>query len=112
MEMTNRVILALVVDMPDEQVLVQVELDTYSADLIDLNIEKIFEMALKKLSFLELSDLQKINPELTVYLESDEERAALHLTSKSIHLLSLAGCSFDFDPYCTQDNPEFWITGN
>ena len=109
MEMTTQVFLSLILDMPDEQEIAQLVLDEYSADVVDFNIERLFAIALDRLGFPNIGCLRGMNAELTVYLKSDEERPSLHLTANSVSLLAEAACSFDFDPYCIQNNPDFWI---
>lgn len=48
-----------------------------------------------------LVDLRVWKPEVSISLVANEEavRPSMHLTSRTLELLSIAGASLDFDPY-------------
>ena len=87
-----------------EIILHECELDTYEPECIDALILDVLIQAKTASGFETLAQLKPFTPEIVLSLFVDEEscRPALHFTATTIQKMSEAGASFDFDPYIYQ----------
>ena len=84
-----------------ESTLAIVESNQYTPDHLDAMVNLVLTNALEALKSTSLDSLCSWRPEVSVTLTADDEvvRPSLHLTQGTLHRLSEAGASFDFDPY-------------
>ena len=84
-----------------ESILATVGSEQYDPDHVDASVNAALDGALQTLQGDNVSVLRSWCPEVSVVLSSDDERIrpSLHLTPGTLHKLSDAGASFDFDPY-------------
>lgn len=84
--------------------LYECELDKYEPECINDLISNALTQAKIASGVTVLSELKPLEPEIVISLFVDEEpcRPALHFTAATIQQMSDAGASFDFDPYIYQ----------
>ncbi|MRD46623.1 hypothetical protein GHT07_05000 [Caenimonas koreensis DSM 17982] len=84
-----------------EVVLAKMESRKYDPDHAERQVGSALEAALKAAKTETHAALRAWKPEVAISLIVEEElvRPALHLGDKTLALLSLAGASVDFDPY-------------
>jgi hypothetical protein len=85
-----------------EKVLAEIKSNQYGPDQLDDLVQASLNLALKDLNKTNLDSLCSWCPEVSISLTADDAetiRPSLHLTDKTIRILSEAGASFDFDPY-------------
>ncbi|MES2821039.1 MAG: hypothetical protein V4812_18845 [Pseudomonadota bacterium] len=84
-----------------EQTLYEHELDRYNVDDVSELVSNALDQAKMATGSKSLMCLRVWRPEVVISLFVDEEpmRAALHFNSEVIQKMGEAGASFDFDPY-------------
>ncbi|WP_139131172.1 MULTISPECIES: hypothetical protein [Pseudomonadaceae] len=104
--MTSTVLVRLIVDtdsekdMPATEVAAAVSRDFYHPEILDELIREVFNSALEKRYVAQISELNKLKPEVGVSIRSDEGiRPSFHLSWETLCLISEAGAELDFDPY-------------